>query len=69
MKWVEKAGIKPVYKKDEHFDKTNYRPISILRDLSKAFECFLNDKICENIDTILSKARCGFRESFSTMYS
>ena len=69
MKWVKKAGIEPVYKKDAPFDKTNYRPIRVLPDLSKAFERFLNDKICEHIDTILSKVQCCFRKSFSTMYS
>ena len=38
---LEKVDIKPVYKKPEPFDKTNYRPISILHVLSKAFErCF-----------------------------
>ena len=38
---LEKVDIKPVYKKPESFDKTDYRPISILHVLSKAFErCF-----------------------------
>ena len=26
---LKKADIKPVYKKDDPFDKTNYRPISV----------------------------------------
>ena len=40
---LKKADIKPVYKKDDPFDKTNYRPISILPVLSKAFERCLYD--------------------------
>ena len=66
---LKKADIKPVYKKDDPFDKTNYRPISILPVLSKAFERCLYDQIYEYIDTILSKVQCGFREGFSTQYS
>ena len=47
--------MKPVYKKDDPFDKTNYRPISVLPVLSKAFERCLCDQIYEYPDTILSK--------------
>ena len=60
---------KPVYKKDDRFDKTNYRTISILPVLSKAFEGCLYDQIYEYIDTILSKVQCGFQKGFSTQYS
>ena len=60
---------RPVYKKDDPVDKTNYRPTSILPVLSKAFERCLYDQIYEYIDTILSKVQCGFRKGFSTEYS
>ena len=66
---LKMADINPVYKKDDPFDKTNYRPISILPVLSKPFERCLYDKIYEYIDTVLSKAQCGFRKGFSTQYS
>ena len=58
-------------RKNNPFDKTNYRPISILPVLSKAFERWskLYDQIYEYIDTILSKVHCGFRKGFSTQYS
>ena len=48
------------YKKDDPFDKTNYRPISILPVLFKAFQLCLYDQIYNYIDTILSKVQCGF---------
>ena len=35
---LKKADIKPVYKKDDPFDKTSCRRISIIPVLSKAFE-------------------------------
>ena len=66
---LKKADIKPVYKKDDPFDKTYDRPISILPVLSKAFECCLHDQIYEYIDIISSKVQCGFRKGFSRQYS
>ena len=37
------ANITPVFKKDDRTDKSNYRPISILPNLSKIFEkCIYN---------------------------
>ena len=36
--------VKPVYKKDEPFDKNNYRPISIISNLSKIYERYMQDK-------------------------
>ena len=62
-------GLKRVYKKDGPFDKTNYRPISILPILSKPFERCLYDQIYEYFDTVLSKIQCGFRKGFGTQYS
>ena len=66
---LKKADIKPVYKKDDPFHKTNYRPINILLVLSKTFEHCLYDQIYEYIDIILSKVQCGFRKGFITQYS
>ena len=66
---LKKANIKPVYKKDDIFDQTNYRRISMLPVLSKPFERCLHDQIYEYIVTILSKVQCGVRKGFSTQYS
>ena len=46
---LKEADIKPVCKKDKPFDKTNYRPISILLVLSKPFERCFYDQIYEYI--------------------
>ena len=61
---LKKADIKPVYKKDDPFDKTNYRPISILPVLSKAFKRCLYDQIYEYIDIILSKSSMRLPKRF-----
>ena len=37
-KYLKKADITPVFKKDEKFLKTNYRPVSILPTVSKIYE-------------------------------
>ena len=39
------ADITPVYKKDSRYEKSNYRPISVLPNLSKIFENVLYDQI------------------------
>ena len=37
------ADITPVYKKDSRYEKSNYRPISVLPNLFKIFENVLYD--------------------------
>ena len=66
---LKRAGIKSFDKKDDTFEKNNYRTISILPVLSKAFERCLHDEIYEHVDTMLWKVQSGFREGFSTQYS
>ena len=66
---LKQAGITPVHKKDDTNDKNNYRPVSILFLLSKAFEKCLYDQIYAYTDSILSKAQCGFTKCYSTPYS
>ena len=39
------ADIIPLYKKDSRQEKSNYRPISVLPNLSKTFENVLYDQI------------------------
>ena len=40
---LKKADITPIFKKDSRLDKSNYRPVSILPNLSKIFErCIYN---------------------------
>ena len=42
---LKKADITPVFKKNEKFLKTNYRPVSILPTVSKIYERCLYDQI------------------------
>ena len=35
---LKQADVSPIFKKGNHNDKTNYRPVSILPSLSKTYE-------------------------------
>ena len=35
---LKEANVTPIFKKDDHLDKDNYRPVRILPLLSKVFE-------------------------------
>ena len=59
------ADIISVYKKDSRYEKSNYRSISVLRNLSKIFENVLYDQISSFFENIFSKYQTGFRKGFS----
>ena len=56
------ADIIPVHKKNEKSDKTNYRPVSILPNLSKIYEKLIYDQLYDYFDKILLPSQCGFRK-------
>ena len=61
-KFLKKADITSVFKKDEKFLKTNYRPVSIFWTVSKIYERCLYDKINEYFQPLFSKLQFGFRK-------
>ena len=63
---LKHADIKPIYKKESRNEKENYRPVSILPNLSKIFERCMYDQLKDYFDKLLSKYQCGFRKGFST---
>ena len=58
------ADVRPAFKKDKT-DKENYRPISILPNLSKVYESLMYDQMYPYSDQIFSKLQCGFRKGFN----
>ena len=62
MKYAE---VTPIHKKDDKTDKENYRPISILPNLSKVYERLMYNQIYPYFQTIFSKFQCGFRTGFN----
>ena len=62
------ADITPAYKKGKKDVKGNYRPVSILPNLSKMFEKHIFKQMSHFLKNILSKNQCGFRKGFSTQH-
>ena len=53
-------------KKDKPTEKTNYRPISILSNISKICERLVHDSMRDYFSDVKSKSQCGFRKGFGT---
>ena len=62
------AKITPVYKKGQRDSISNYRPISVLNNLSKIFETLIYNRIKSFFHTydLLSNKQFGFREGSNT---
>ena len=58
---LKQANITPVFKKRERECKNNYRPVSILSNVSKIFERIMFRQISNYMDY-----QCGFRKGYST---
>ena len=65
---LKMADIKPIYKKISRNEKGNYRPVSVLPNLSKVYERILFEQISSFFENILSKYQCGFRKGFSAQH-
>ena len=63
------ADIKPIFKKEDPLDKTNYRPISILPPFSKIFERILFNQLQCFSNKFLSPLLCGSRKGHNTQYA
>ena len=61
------ADVKPVFKKDSRNDKINYRPVSILSNISEIYERLLYKQVEIYFESILSRYLCGFRKGFSVL--
>ena len=64
--FLKLAKMIPIFKKDSKNSKDNYRPISILKNISKVYEIILFKQIGTYMDNFFSKFQCGFRKSYST---
>ena len=62
------ADVTPVYKKKSKNSKDNYRPVSILSNISKIYERCIYDQIQLFFDSLLSKYQCGFRRGYNAQH-
>ena len=65
---MKNAIITPVHKKGPKTSKDNFRPVSILRNISKIYEGVMFKQMSEFFEPILSKYQCGFRKGFSAQH-
>ena len=63
--FLKHANIIPGFKKGSKNIKDNYRPISILKNISKVYERKMFKQIGEYMDPFFSKFQCGFKKGFS----
>ena len=62
---LKTAEVTPVYKKKKRTDKSNYRPASILSNISRNCERSLYNQMYGYFDRISSKYQCEFRKRHS----
>ena len=62
---LKTANVTPIFKKDSRTDKKNYRPVSILPNLSKIYERLIYNQLSKFFECNLSKLQCGFRKGFN----
>ena len=63
--FLKTANVTPVFKKGSRTDKKNYRPVSILPNLSKIYERLIYKQLSIFSNNIMSKFQCGFRKGFN----
>jgi hypothetical protein len=62
------SEVKPIYKKGDKLNTSNYRPISLLPAFSKMFETIIYKRLYQHLATknIVTKEQFGFRCNAST---
>ena len=58
----------PIHKNKDKSDKSNYRPVSILSNYSKAYEKLIYNQLYQYFENILFPSQCGFRKGCSTQH-
>ena len=68
---LKTAKIIPVHKKDSLLDPKNYRPISLLSNISKIFEKILHTRLYQFLErhNIIFKNQFGFRKQHNTTHA
>ena len=62
------AEVSPIFKKNDDLDKENYRPVSVLFNVSKVFERIIYSQIDAFMQDKLSNSLTGFRKNHSTQH-
>ena len=65
---LKKANITPVFKQGDRNSKDNYRPVSILPNMSKIFERCIFRQLYSFMLEFVSKYQCAFRKGYCTQH-
>ena len=65
---LKHADIISVHENNEKCNKTNYRPVSILTNISKFYEKLMYNQLFKYFDSLLASNQYGFRKGFSSQY-
>ena len=65
---LKEADIVPVHKKESKLFKKNYRPISILPNISKVYERSLSDQMSESFDDFFANYQFVFRKGYRVQH-
>ena len=60
------ADITPIFKSVDNTAKKNYRPISILKSVSKLFEKLIHKQLSPFFEKQLNQLLCGYRKGYAT---
>ena len=66
---LKSGDISSLYKKDDVFNKKNYRPITVLSSVSKIFERLMYEQIIPFAECFLSPLLCGFRKGYNAQHA
>ena len=64
LKW---ADVKPVFKNNSRTDKKNYRPVSILPNISNIYERCLYKQLYDYFELTFLRNQCRFQKGFSAV--
>ena len=59
---LKEAQVTPLFKKNDPLDKRNYRPVSVLNNISKVFEKVICEQLCYHFEGIFDNFLCAFRK-------
>ena len=65
---LKQADVVPVHKKKIKTAKANYRPLSILPNVSKIYEKLIYQQLYEHFNSILSPKQCEVRKGYSAQH-
>ena len=63
------VDVTPVFKKGNKNDKSNYRPISVMKAFAIIFERLLSKQLNDFIENKFSPLLCGFRKGHNTQHA